>query len=441
MIWLRLFHFDLNNGGAYGQLAWSWQKRASMTNRYSLWQKDAYVTNRHGLDKKERLWPISLVLTKGTSAINWLNLDERVSATNWLSLDKRVSVINWLDLVKKERLRPTGLVLTKGMFVINWLDLDKRVFAINWLDLNKKERLQSIGLILTKRSVCDQLAWSWLKERLRSTGLILMKGRLGLLIFETKLLPAKIKFWNQFLIDKGFAFPLLFEMWSLSWFELYQENFNWQNIFLLRNISFLKFKSFEILISTFETLEKNSSWNLEFKIWNFEPLEFLKSRLGILIMKFEVWVFIENWRVEFKIWTLRTWTRKFGNKNFELKIWDLGFWPPTFLCLSLFLYLFYLFIFFFFVSSFSTSLPPLSLFTLFFPLDFLLHLTISSHKKYFSKLLKLPSSISINISLDPYVLEHFITYPFLVNPIFQNPFSLHQNGFFLQGIFFSCFSW
>ena len=93
--------------------------------------------------------------------------------------------------------------------------------------------------------------------------------------------------------------------------------------FLLRNIWFLKFWSFEILISTFETLEKNSFLNLEFKIWNFEPLEFLKSRLGILIMKFEVWVFIENWRVEFNIWALRIWIWKFGNKNFWVE--NLGF--------------------------------------------------------------------------------------------------------------------
>ena len=34
---------------------------------------------------------------------------------------------NWLGLGKKERLRPTGLVLTKGMSAINWLDLDGRV--------------------------------------------------------------------------------------------------------------------------------------------------------------------------------------------------------------------------------------------------------------------------------------------------------------------------
>ena len=103
---------------------------------------------------------------------------------------------------------------------------------------------------------------------------------------------------------------------------------------------------------------------------------------------------------------------------------------------------------YFFVSLFSflfhlplTFLPPLALFTFFFPLIFLLHLTIYAHKKHFSKLLHLPSSISINISLDLCVLSIFITHPFLVKLIFQNPFSLHQNGFFLQGIFFSWFSW
>ena len=50
-----------------------------------------------------------------------------MSATNWLGLDNRISAINWLDLDKMEYLRPTGLVLTKGMSVINWLDLDERV--------------------------------------------------------------------------------------------------------------------------------------------------------------------------------------------------------------------------------------------------------------------------------------------------------------------------
>ena len=115
----------------------------------------------------------------------------------------------------------------------------------------------------------------------------------------------------------------------------------------------------------------------------------------------------------------------------SLSVWGPKFPPPALPCLSLF----------FFASSSSTFLPPLALFTSFFLLIFLLHLTISSHKKHFSKLLHLPLSISINISLDLCILSIFITQPFLVKPIFQNPFSLHQNGFFLQGIFFSCFSW
>ena len=33
---------------------------------------------------------------------------------------------NWLDIDKKERLQPIGLVLTKGMSATNWLDLEKR---------------------------------------------------------------------------------------------------------------------------------------------------------------------------------------------------------------------------------------------------------------------------------------------------------------------------
>ena len=89
-------------------------------------------------------------------------------------------------------------------------------------------------------------------------------------------------------------------------------------------------------------------------------------------------------------------------------MWRPKFWPPTSLFLT----------FFFFTSSSSTFLPPLTLFISFFPLIFLLHLTITSYKKHFSKLLDLPSSISINISLDPCVLSIFITYQFLVKPIF-----------------------
>ena len=36
--------------------------------------------------------------------------------TNWFGLDERVSAIYWLDLDKKERLQPIGLVLSKRSF-------------------------------------------------------------------------------------------------------------------------------------------------------------------------------------------------------------------------------------------------------------------------------------------------------------------------------------
>ena len=78
-------------------------------------------------------------------------------------------------------------------------------------------------------------------------------------------------------------------------------------------------------------------------------------------------------------------------------MWGQNF-GPLLLCFSLFS---------FFASSSSTFLPRLALFIFFFPLIFLLHFTISSHKKHFSKLFNFPLSISINISLDPCVFEHF----------------------------------
>ena len=78
----------------------------------------------------------------------------------------------------------------------------------------------------------------------------------------------------------------------------------------------------------------------------------------------------------------------------------------------------------------SSFLPPLTLFTLIFTLIFLLPLTIFSQEKHFSKFLKLPLSISLNISLDPCVLEHFYHTPIFDETHFQNHFSLHQNVFF-----------
>ena len=86
------------------------------------------------------------------------------------------------------------------------------------------------------------------------------------------------------------------------------------------------------------------------------------------------------------------------------------FWPP--ICL--------VFLFFFFASSFITFLPLLTLFIFFLHLIFLLQLTISSlKKKSFSKLLNLPSLVSLNIFLDPCVLEHFCHTPIFGETHFQ----------------------
>ena len=206
-------------------------------------------------------------------------------------------------------------------------------------------------------------------------------------------------------------------------------------------------------ISNFKTLEPK---NFLLEIWN------LKSEiLSLRILKIKAWNFDqETWSLNFlKIANL---SLKVGNweceiENLGMKIlilkdtWKFWFWKilekedfyfiflgwlsqlsltefkcggrnfgPPLLCL---------FSFSFFLHLPSTSLPPLTLFTFLFPLIFLLQLTIYSHKKHSSKLLNSSSSISLNISLDLRVLSIFIPHPFLVKPIFQNPFSLHQNGF------------
>ena len=89
------------------------------------------------------------------------------------------------------------------------------------------------------------------------------------------------------------------------------------------------------------------------------------------------------------------------------------FWPP--ICFSL------LFFFFFLLLPPFSFLPPLTLFTLIFTLIFLLHLNISSQKKKknFSKLLNLPSLISLYIFLDPCVVEHFCHTPIFGESHFQ----------------------
>ena len=100
------------------------------------------------------------------------------------------------------------------------------------------------------------------------------------------------------------------------------------------------------------------------------------------------------------------------------------FWPP--ICLVS--------LFFFFASSFITFLPPLTLFIFFLHLIFLLQLTISSlkKKKCFSKLLNLPSLISLNISLDSCVLEHFCHTPTFGGTHFQTHIFIASKCLLLQ---------
>ena len=86
------------------------------------------------------------------------------------------------------------------------------------------------------------------------------------------------------------------------------------------------------------------------------------------------------------------------------------FWTPLSL-VSLF--------FFLLLLPPSSFLPPLTLFIFFFPLIFLLHLTISFSKKHFSKLLNLPLLISLNTFLDPCVLEYFCYTPIFGETHFQ----------------------
>ena len=77
-----------------------------------------------------------------------------------------------------------------------------------------------------------------------------------------------------------------------SWFELYQEKFNWQKIFLLRFFFWETFDFWylEVLKFLFQILRL---WNLEILTWNlkFWALKFWKLGLGIMIMKSKVWFF------------------------------------------------------------------------------------------------------------------------------------------------------
>ena len=135
--------------------------------------------------------------------------------------------------------------------------------------------------------------------------------------------------------------------------------------------------------------------------------------------------YLKLWK-RFFFWV--DWVTELTQLWYCLSVWGPKFWPPHFF-VSLFSFLLHL------PSTFSSSIGTIHLLL---PLIFLLYFIISSYKKHFSKFLNSPSSISINISLDLCVLSTFIPHPFWWNPY---PLSLHQNGFFRQGIFFSSFSW
>ena len=142
---LRPTGLVLMKRGVDDQLAWSWRKEISTNN----WL---------GLDERKCLRSTGLILTK-RSVCDQL-------AWSWLKECLRLTGL----ILMKGCLRSAGLIFTKGCLI--W---QKGVSMTNLLDLDKKERLWPTGLVLTKRSVCDQLAWSWLREHLRSTGLILTK--------------------------------------------------------------------------------------------------------------------------------------------------------------------------------------------------------------------------------------------------------------------------
>ena len=129
-----------------------------------------------------------------------------------------------------------------------------------------------------------------------------------------------------------------------------------------------------------ENLGLKKTWKLWIWIFIFNPFQ----------KKFHHFFFFWGWLSQLNLTELT-------QLLVEFKCGGWNFGPPL-LCFSLFS---------FFASPSSTFLPPLTLFIFFFPMIFLLHFTISSHKKHFSKLFNFPSSISINNSLDPCVFEHF----------------------------------
>ena len=180
------------------------------------------------------------------------------------------SAINWLDLGER------------GVYDQHAWSWQKEASATNRHDLDEREASTTNKHGLDKRGVCDQHAWSWREGCLWPTGMILTclwptgmiltrgasvtnrhdldeREHLRLLILETKLLPTKIKIWNQFLTDKGFAFPLLCD------FHL-----------PLLDLNFIK-KS--LIYKRFYFWERFDLWYLKFFEINFKTLKLWDSDL------------------------------------------------------------------------------------------------------------------------------------------------------------------
>ena len=165
--------------------------------------------------------------------------------------------------------------------------------------------------------------------------------------------------------------------------NIIKKSYDWKRFYFweMFDLWYLKFLFFKLSFKILRLWKKNSSWNLEFKIWNFESLEFFKIKAWNLdheiwslsfYWKLKSWIQnlgIENMNLGKKIWVenlrfgiFENFIKKeiffFGLTEFKCGGWNFG--PPLFVSL----------LFFLLASSFFISPPPLSLFTLFFPLDF-----------------------------------------------------------------------
>ena len=187
------------------------------------------------------------------------------------------------------------------------------------------------------------------------------------------------------------------------------------------------------------------SWNLKFEFLKTEDLslkfghwECAIESLGMKIFELKIWILKDKlWKRFFFLgWVSQLNLTELTYLWLSLSVWGPKFCPlppfPQLLCLSLFLFASSSINFFFLHWHYSPSSSPWFFFFispfLLTKNTFLSFLTLSFihlHQYFFRSL----------------CFEHFHPTPILVKPIFKIPFSLHQNGFFLQGIFFSSFSW